>query len=178
MWLLVIFEYLKITGKISLIINATLSGVICFGIFYISCECNLNKNIDQFINNSTGVLSLLVGFTVAMFTLLITASNPNIDKIKTVNSGAFLYKKPVSIFKMLLIRTVYIILIESILLLFNLVYPFFFNSSNLTGKIFFGIDVFIMAHIIIASITNTVELYFILTKTDKHLDKPTRHFTS
>ena len=167
MWLLVIYEYFKISNKISLSINAFLSGIICFGIFYIPKECQLNKNIDQFVNNSTSVLSLLVGFTVAMFTLLITASNPNIDKIKTENSGALLYKKPVSIFKTLLIRTVYIILIESILLIFNLVYPFIFNSSDLNGKIFFGFDAFILSHIIIASITNTVDLYFVLTKTDK-----------
>jgi hypothetical protein len=143
-----------------------MSTLLCVGIFCAPSEKNLLKFIEQFINNSTSVLSLLVGFTVAMFTLLVTASNPNIDEIKTTNTEFVLYTKPVSIFKMLLIRTVYIILIESILLLFNLLYPFFFEPCTEIGKIFFGIDAFVLTHIIIANIDNTVNLYFILTKKD------------
>lgn len=164
MWIIVFIEYFKTSSGRSLCINLILCATICFGIFYIPEMVSLVKFIEQFINNSTSVLSLLVGFTVAMFTLLITASNPNIDEIKTLDTHYTLYSKPVSIFKMLLIRTVYIILIESILLLFNLLYPFFFQPCTIMGKIFFGIDAFLLTHIILVNINSTVDLYFVLTK--------------
>jgi len=164
MWLLVFFEYFKVTNTKALLLNLVVAGLICFGLFYIPNPINLIKFIEQFINNSTSVLSLLVGFTVAMFTLLITASNPNIDEIKTSLTDYLLYNEKVSIYKMLLIRMVYIILIESILLLFNLLYPFFFEPCTNLGKIFFGIDAFLLTHVILANINNTVDLYFVLTK--------------
>lgn len=167
MWALVIIEYIRTSSWIALLTNAILSALICFAIFYFPDECKFSSLIDQFVNNSTSVLSLLVGFTVAMFTLLITASNPNIDKIKEEKSGYFLYSESVSIFKMLLIRTTYIILIESILLLFNLMFPFLFSSNSDYGRFSFFINVFLMTHIIIVSITNTVDLYFVLTKKEK-----------
>lgn len=166
MWLLIFIEYFKVTSKWSLFANFAMSLLVCYGIFCVPATGSLVKFIEQFVNNSTSVLSLLVGFTVAMFTLLVTASNPNIDEIKTTNTEFKLYKKPVSIFKMLLIRTVYIILIESILLLFNLLYPFFFTPCSALGQAFFGVDAFLLTHVIFANIGNIVNLYFILTKKD------------
>ncbi|OOQ59119.1 hypothetical protein BC343_29290 [Mucilaginibacter pedocola] len=164
MWLLVFLEYFKISNTKALLINFSIAALICVSIFYYRDPINFAKYIDQFVSNSTSVLSLLVGFTVAMFTLLITASNPNIDEIKTVLTEFVLYNEKVSIYKMLLIKMVYIILIESILLLFNLLYPFFFEATTRVGKIFFGIDAFLTTHIILANINNTVDLYFVLTK--------------
>ncbi|WP_439695080.1 hypothetical protein ACFGVS_18395 [Mucilaginibacter sp. AW1-7] len=164
MWLLVFIEYFRTTNTKALLLNLAIAALICFGVFWLPNPDSLIKLIEQFINNSTSVLSLLVGFTVAMFTLLITASNPNIDEIKSTPTDYILYDERVSIYKMLLIKMVYIILIESILLLFNLLYPFFFESSTKLGKIFFGIDAFLLTHIILANINNTVDLYFVLTK--------------
>lgn len=166
MWLLVFLEYFKVTNTKAILLNFAVAGLICFGIFYVPNPTNFVKFIEQFINNSTSVLSLLVGFTVAMFTLLITASNPNIDEIKTTLTDYLLYGERVSIYKMLLIKMVYIILVESILLLFNLLYPFFFEPSTNLGRVFFGIDAFLLTHIILANINNTVDLYFVLTKKD------------
>jgi len=164
MWLLVFFEYFKISSNRSLVINFVLSALILLGVFCLPNSLIFDKLIEQFVNNSVSVLSLLVGFTVAMFTLLISISNPNIEEIKTITTTYKLYGEAVTIFKMLLIRTVYIILVESILLLFNLFYPFFFKIGSCSGKIFFGLDTFLLTHIIIANINNTVDLYFILTK--------------
>ena len=164
MWLLVFIEYFKTTNTKALLLNLAIAALICLGVFWLPKPDTLTKLIEQFINNSTSVLSLLVGFTVAMFTLLITASNPNIDEIKSSLTEYTLYNEKVSIYKMLLIKMVYIILIESVLLLFNLLYPFFFEPSAKLGKVFFGIDAFLLTHIILANINNTVDLYFVLTK--------------
>ncbi len=164
MWVLVLIEYFNVTNRRALLLNFIVAGLICFGIFKITNPHNFIKFIEQFIVNSTSVLSLLVGFTVAMFTLLITASNSNIDEIKIRLTDYVLYGQKVSLYKMLLIKMVYIILIESVLLLFNLLYPFFFEPSTNLGKIFFGLDAFLLTHIILANMNNTVDLYFVLTK--------------
>ncbi|TCO27093.1 hypothetical protein EV200_103427 [Pedobacter psychrotolerans] len=164
MWVLVLIENFKTTSRTSLVVNFLLSLLVCAGLLYFPSCGDLPKLIDQFVNNTISVLSLLVGFTVAMFTLLITASNPNIDEIKKLNTDFMLYSEQVSIFKMLLIRTAYIILIESILLLFNLIYPFVFQAGSMTGKIFFSLDTFMLTHIILANIGSIVDLYFVLTK--------------
>ena len=117
MWILVLFEYYKTSSWWSLIVNFAISGLLCASIWYFSVPASLCKLIEQFVNNSTSVLSLLVGFTVTLFTLLITASNPSIDEIKNLDSNYILYSKNVSVYRILLIRTAYIIVIESLLLL-------------------------------------------------------------
>jgi hypothetical protein len=116
------------------------------------------------INNSVSILGILVGFSISMFTLLNTAANPNIDKIKKIETGKFSFGKPIYLFDLLLVSMIYVIIGESLVLIFNLLFSFFFSLCTLKGKIAFGIDVFFFTHIIFTNIKTISNFYFILSK--------------
>lgn len=164
MWLITLWDYFKVKRFSVVLMNALVSGIATYFVFHVPKNIAFYNLIEQFVNNSTSVLSILIGFTVAMFTLLVTASNKNIDEIKVRETDYTINNKRVTILQMLLIHNMYIILIESILLLFNLLYPFLFDSTTLFGKFFFGVDVFLMTHIILVNIGSTLNLYFVVTK--------------
>ncbi len=166
-WILVFFEYLKTTKSIPLLVNLAVSIALSSAMFYFPTNIEFSDLMADFISQSVSVLALLVGFTLAMFSMLLTGSNPNIDAIKTSETEYRLYGEQVSIYNLLLIRIVYVIIIESILLLFNLLYPFFFNLYSDFGKVFFAIDAFLLIHIILVNVNTTIDLYFVLTKTKK-----------
>ena len=61
---------------------------------------------------------------------------------------------------------IYIILLESLILIFNLLFNFFFQIETTAGQIAFSVDVFLLVHIILVNISTTVDFYFIITKKD------------
>lgn len=164
MWFIILLDYFKVKRFEVILLNAFVSAIATYFVFHIPKNITFDELTQQFLNNSTSVLSILIGFTVAMFTLLVTASNENIDKIKQRETNYTVNNRKVTIFQMLLIHNIYIILIESILLLFNLLYPFLFDSNTTLGKFFFGIDIFLMTHIILVNMGSTLNLYIVVTK--------------
>lgn len=43
-------------------------------------------------------ISILIGFTVMLITLLLTSSGDNVDLLKTIETDKVLYKKPVTLY--------------------------------------------------------------------------------
>lgn len=162
--IIILSDYFRTRARSGLILNYIMAGIICFLIFKSTNNCTIPNLINSFVNNSISVLSLIVGFSIALFTLIITASNPNIEEIKKTYTSFIISGNKVSLFQHILITMTYIILIECALLLFNLLFPFFFDSKTLTGKVAFYIDVFLLIHIILCNIANTMNIYFVLYK--------------
>lgn len=163
-YILVIYEYFASTERASIIWNtafpALLGGIV-------ACLLNTTDNQEtakSVIGSSVSILGILVGFSISMFTLLNTAANPNIDTIKEIKTGKMLYEKPVFLFDLLLVSLIYVILGESLVLILNLLFNFFFDLNRLSGKIVFGIDVFLITHIIFTNISTIINFYFVLSK--------------
>lgn len=168
MWILLPIEYFIINKKSSILTNFGISLIITLSAVYIHGIC-ISKYTSKFLDNSISSLSLLVGFTIAVFTLLITSNNNNIEEIKrTYVKNITLYNKQVSIYDSFLIKMSYLIFMESLLLLFSIVYPFFFSfdNPNITNAFSTYTCIFLLIHIIISNISNILDLYFILTKKD------------
>lgn len=144
--------------------NFIFSAVICILIYIQTTLCTLPGLINSYVSNSVSVLSLIVGFSIALFTLIITASNPNIEELKKTETKFKIGGKAVSLFQHILITMTYIILIECILLLFSLLFPFLFDVKTFNGMIAFYIHIFFLSHIIICNIANTMNVYFVLYK--------------
>lgn len=125
-YLVVIYDYLKSTAISQLIWNLIVCFIFSIAIFYLLYTSKDIEPAKTVINNSVGILGILVGFSISMFTLLNTASNPNIDAIKKTETGRYSFGKPIYLFDLLLVSMIYIIIGESILLLFNLLFSFFF----------------------------------------------------
>jgi len=163
-YLLVFFEYYK-TSKLSFLIwNFVISLALAITSIYSVRNIDFTTLAEDFIKNSVGILGILVGFSISMFTLLNTVSNPNIDQIKKKETGQILYGKPVYLFDLLIVSMIYIVLLESILFIFNLLFPFYFDLSTKAGTIAFAVDVFLIIHIVLVNVSTTVDFYFIITR--------------
>ena len=163
-FLVVIFDYYISNGKSSLLWNFLFCAFLAITTCYLF---NITNDIDSaqvLINNSVSILGILVGFSISMFTLLNTASNANIEAIKKMETGKTLYGKPIYLFDLLLVNMIYVIIGESVVLIFNLLFPFFFPLNTQRGIIAFGIDIFLITHIILTNISAVINFYFILTK--------------
>lgn len=163
-YLIVLYEYYKTCRLSYLLYNLITALLAGSAIFFVSNHKGFIQTANGLTSNFVSVLGILVGFSISMFTLLNTASNPNIETIKTIETENKLYSKPVYLFDLLLISMIYIIIFESILLIANILFPFFFLLDNLTGKVAFCIDVFLLIHVILVNVSTTVDFYFVITK--------------
>lgn len=163
-YVIVIFEYYKTSKKRYLLWNFIFSAVLALCCVVLPSKGEFVELAEGFISNSVGILGVLVGFSISMFTLLNTASNPNIEEIKQKDTGYKLYKKPVFLFDLLIISMIYIIILESLILIFNLLFGFFFELTALSGQIAFAVNVFLLIHVVLVNISTTVDFYFIITK--------------
>jgi len=163
-YIIVIYDYFKSTEKAQLIWNFFVCSILATGTFFMLYNSNNIEPAKSVINSSVSILGILVGFSISMFTLLNTAANPNIDIIKKTETGKSLYNKPIYLFDLLLVSMIYVIVGESLVLIFNLLFSFFFCLNNLSGKIAFGIDIFLITHIIFTNIKAISNFYFILSK--------------
>ncbi|TYP91352.1 hypothetical protein BC792_12060 [Sphingobacterium allocomposti] len=162
--IIILSDYFRTRNLQGLLWNITISSIICVLIHVSTSECQLPQLINSYINNTLNVLSLIIGFSIALFTLIITASNPNIDEMKKTYTSFKISGKEVSLFQHILITMIYIILVECLLLLLSLLFPFFFDPYDSSGKIAFYISIFLLSHIIICNISNTMNVYFVLCK--------------
>ena len=91
-YLIVIFEYYKTSKRSYLLWNFAFSLGLSLACVYIPNNIDFDDLAKDLISNSVGILGVLVGFSISMFTLLNTASNPNIESIKKKDTGYKLYK--------------------------------------------------------------------------------------
>lgn len=161
---IILSDYFRTRSLQGLVWNFIFSALICILIYMLTPPCNLPGLINSYINNSLSVLSLIVGFSIALFTLIITASNPNIEELKKTETKFKIGGEVVSLFQHILITMTYIILVECVLLLFSLLFPFVFDVKSTNGKIGFYTHIFLLTHIIICNIANTMNVYFVLYK--------------
>jgi len=163
-YIIVIYDYFKSTDTYQIIWNFIICAILAVSTFSMLYNSNNIEPAKSVINNSVSILGILVGFSISMFTLLNTSANPNIDMIKKTETGKYSFGKPIYLFDLLLVSMIYVIIGESIVLIFNLLFSFFFCLETLKGKIAFGFDIFLITHIIFTNIKAITNFYFILSK--------------
>lgn len=163
--LIVLYEYLKINKWKYLrgLITPLIIGVV---VYFCTPEQIYLKHYKDFYNALITILGIMIGFTISVFSVLVTMDNENIREAKSypIKDGLKLYNKKVTLYDGLLINYIYIIALQIILLLTNLITPFFCNISLVENKIFIAIDVAVLFHVFIAILSNIVDFYFILSK--------------
>ncbi|WP_428329519.1 hypothetical protein [Mucilaginibacter sp.] len=163
-YFLVVFEFFVTSRKSSFLWNIIISVVLGIAIYFFSCKDSFVTLAQSVLSSSASVLSLLVGFSISVFTLLNTTSNPNVEAIKQEKTGKLLYNKPVYLFEELMLSLIYIIITESVLLISNLFFPFFFPLTTTFGKIIFCINASILIHVVFINVGTIVNFYFVITK--------------
>ncbi len=111
----------------------------------------------------TNVLGILIGFSISVFAILLSIDNDNIREAKKEMIDAKLYSKPISLFEALLVDIAYIIIIQGLFLIANILAPLFIDTS----RIFIAMDTACITYVVVLILRCVLDMYFILTRKHK-----------
>jgi hypothetical protein len=114
-------------------------------------------------------ISVLIGFTIMMITLLLNCSGGNLDKLKNTKSERKISNKPISLFQGLHIQFSHTLLLEVILMLVVFFY-YFINGLGILKPIrvfILGFEVYLMLNILLSILRGMTNIFFSFYKDEK-----------
>ena len=124
----------------------------------------------DFVNVQISAIAILISFSIAIMTILITADNKNIAKIKeTLSKGCKpLNGNPMSLFQVLLSNITYTILVEVIYLVILVTFIFVqLFVDDLVLKILMGVSIFFIIHILYILLETVGQMYLTFWKNNE-----------
>ena len=112
-------------------------------------------------------ISVLIGFTVMLITLLLTSTGENVDKLKNTQTDKVLYGRTVSLYQGLHIQFSHSLFSEIVLLLTTFV-SLFWNGLGMpitAGVIFLVAEVHLTLNIFLSILRGITSLYFSFYRT-------------
>lgn len=165
---LVVFEYFQ-TLNLKLFIFEILLPFLfsTLIIIYNRCEPAFNIGAENFISVIVNIIGVLLGFSIALLTILATADSGRTNELRTHKTKQEIWGKQISLFELLLLGFTYTIFLEIVVVLVSISYPFIFNNFKFP-RIFldfgFGIYMTTVFHIFFILIRNIIEIYNVFTK--------------
>lgn len=107
-------------------------------------------------------ISILIGFTVMLITLLLTSSGENVEKLKIITTTKIFYKKPLTLYQGLHIQFSHSLFSEIFLLLLIFFYLFLKGiglSLAISVIILFG-EIYLTLNILLSILRGIANLYF------------------
>lgn len=166
--LLPIFDYIKSRKGIlkKYIIPATVSIIVIVVtmLFNFGTEQKISEVFAKFVEIQVNIVAILISFSVAIITILVSADNKNIEKIKEMESNEKNYRKinesQLSLFQVLLSNIAYNAMIE-ILYLFALIGIVLINSTLpiFTLKYILAGCIFCITHILLVLLESISQMY-------------------
>jgi hypothetical protein len=130
-----------------------------------------HKLFIEFKKHSIDIVGILLGFSIAIITILVTGGGTSIEEIKAFDTGIKINQTKISLYRLLLINYTYIIIIEVLIIVCSLLLPFalqicgVFNLEHTNTLIFFnGVYFFFVVHIFLVCIRNITDFYLVFTK--------------
>lgn len=161
-----ILDYFKTISRRIFIYEWIVPFLISLTVFAFLLCGSSTASTTVFKDNSINLLGILVGFSITIITILTTGQGENIEAIKKKKIQVIIAGKKISLFRHLLINFTYSVVIEIILIIFCLIYPLFLDNipfNNVVKYIGFSILVFSIIHLLLLTIRNLTDFYFILT---------------
>lgn len=114
------------------------------------------------------LLSMMIGFSIMLITLLLTSGGDGIDSLKTKMIENVRIKAPISLFQKLHIQFCYCLISEIFLLIFVLVYKFVALIQEKTGILIFFLVVFVAMtlNILLSIVRGITNVYFVYYAAD------------
>ncbi|MFI3297536.1 MAG: hypothetical protein R3Y59_07915 [bacterium] len=142
-------------------------------IVYLCDYCDYQNNAIDLHTNAITVLGILLGFSISSFTILLTVETDNIKKAKDEVLMEKLFGRKISLYDGVLVGMAHIVIIQCILLVFNLIYPMFISLKSCIGLNLFAVNISIMSYVILSMMREILNFYFIITKNDEQNNKKT-----
>ena len=163
-WLKLPLDYFVCTKKRELFYEVGVPIVISFLCVYKYFQTDLiHKALAKMGAVLPTVMSILIGFTVMMITLLLASDGKNIEQIKEKKAKSRDDGRQISLFQALLIQFTHSLFSETILLLIVFAY-LFLNGINrmggICGVVFLGIETYYVLNILLSILRGMTNLYF------------------
>ena len=140
--------------------------------FYLSIGgIQYQNNVNKLNSEILGTLSVLLGFSMASVTLLVTSSSTSINALKGKDSDRRIVQKTVKMYQLILITFTFLMLVELLGMFLNISYSFFLDTlGDSFWKEFTCLNLLIMAHVIFLNVRNLVNIYMTSAKTGLRLN--------
>ena len=162
-WMRPIIDYylaIKKNEAVFEIIIPAVTAVICAGLYNSFGDvCCALSALAELLRTA---ISILIGFTVMLITLLLTSSGESIDRLKKITTDKELHGKKVTLYQGLHIQFSHSLFTEIFLLLVVFFY-LFLHGLGWLGKanvIFLGVEVYLTLNILLSILRGITNLYF------------------
>ena len=162
-WLRPIVDYylaIKKNEAMFEIVLPAITAVICACLYYIYGD--VSRALRALADLLPTAISILIGFTVMLITLLLTSSGENIDNIKKIITDKKIHGKAITLYQGLHIQFSHLLFSEVLLMLIVFFYLFLTGLGWDKGKniAFLGIEVYLTLNILLSILRGIVNLYF------------------
>lgn len=167
---ILILDYFKTLTKRVFIYEWLIPFIICIGTFCLCYFYGTPSIIENFNNNVIRLLAVLVGFSITIITILTTGHSRNLEEIKSFKTKVEINKKKISLFRLLIINFTYSVIIEVLLIVNSLLYPFVLDRivlPSLIKYIGFSIVIALIVHVLLLTIRNLTDFCLVITKESK-----------
>ena len=162
-WLLIYFSYyqlLEVREALFELGVPLIVSVICTAIYikHNKGELALHKHADIF----PSITSIMIGFTVALITILLTSGSESLNELKKQKSKKRLNGKSITLFQVLHVQFSYLLLIEVLLLLVLLFYLYLTGIAcdSVVENVFLFFEVFLLMSILFCIVRSITNLHF------------------
>lgn len=165
-FILLIIDYFKTLNRRILLFEWVLPFLITCLLLLFNCKFEIST-YKVFKENSLDILGVLLGFSIAIITIITTGSGKNIDNIKTLKTRLTIDNREITLYKLILINFTYSVILEIFVIIGCLLIPLLSNIiqfNNITKHVFYSIFVFLVLHILLLTLRNLTDFYFIITK--------------
>ncbi len=162
-WIIPVVDYYRSIRKNEVVFEVIIplvSSIICTTIYF--GKGKLILALDKMAELLPTAISILIGFTVMLITLLLTSSGDSIDKLKDAKIGKELYQKPISLYQGLHIQFSHSLFSEIVLLLIIFLYLFLrgLGVPIHVGVVFLLIEIHLTLNILLSILRGTTSIYF------------------
>lgn len=169
-WLRPIFHYYIAIKKNEAVFEILLPGVIAgIGSFWYSKAGKVEAALAALAELLPTAISVLIGFTVMLITLLLTSDGEGITKIKAAKTGKKIHNKEITLYQGLHIQFSHSLISEILLLLLVFFYLFLkgLGRGQHIGTIFLAFETYLTLNILFSILRGVANLYFSFYKANE-----------
>ncbi len=167
-FLIVILNYFKtLKGRNTIVAYEWILPLVIASVCVYCGDFRDSKLLITFKDSSINVIGVLLGFSIAVITIITTGSSENLDGIKKWETEIEIKNRKISLYSLLLINFTYSVILEVILIISCLTLPLInqiFHFGHNTKLILYSIMVFIVLHILLLNLRNISDFYFTVNK--------------
>ncbi len=165
-FILLFFDYFKTLNKRVVIYEWVFPILFCLLLLFCNCKYDLSA-YKMFKDNSINILGVLLGFSIAVITIITTGGGKNLEEIKKIITGFTKGTKNITLYELILINFTYSVILEILIIIGCLLMPLISNLFQINHSIkliIYSMMVFLVVHILLVTMRNLTDFYLIISK--------------